>query len=54
MFSRAGADEDWIATALTAEDTLGLPEIGIEIPVAEFYGNVEFPAAEGSTGRAAL
>jgi hypothetical protein len=29
--------DPWIATALTDGDTLRMPEIGIEIPIAEFY-----------------
>ena len=28
VLTRAGADEDWTATALTAKDTLRMPEIG--------------------------
>ncbi len=39
---RTHAEDPWTAAALTIEDTLGLPEIGIEIPVAEFYEDVEF------------
>ena len=47
VLSRAGADDDWTAAALTAEDTLAMPEIGAGVPVAEFYDGVEFaPAAE--------
>jgi len=37
LHARPGGNTDWTATALTAEDTLSLPEIGIEIPVAEFF-----------------
>ena len=36
----------WHATALTIADTLALPEINVEIPVAEFYLDVELPAEE--------
>jgi len=43
VFARSTANEDWRATALTAEDTLKIPEIGIEIPVAEFYEDVDLP-----------
>jgi Uma2 family endonuclease len=35
--TRTAGDADWTATALTAADTLPLPEIGIDIPVAEFF-----------------
>jgi len=49
VFSRDSADRDWTATALTAGDTLQMPEIGAEIPVAEFYESVEFPgSSEGA------
>ena len=44
VLTRTGSDEDWTATALTAEDTLRMPEIAAEIPVAEFYEGVEFSA----------
>ena len=40
VFTRRG--EDWIATALTEENTLAMPEIGIEVPVSEFYAGLEF------------
>ncbi len=43
VLHRRGADEPWTATALTADDTLFLPEIGIEIPVGELYETVDFP-----------
>jgi hypothetical protein len=35
-------DDAWTVAALTIEDTLSLPEIGIEIPVTEFYEDVDF------------
>jgi len=38
--------DPWKATALTAEDILHMPEIGIEIPVAEFYHDVDLPPAK--------
>lgn len=48
VMERERADEAWRATALTGEDTLRMPEIGIEIPVAEFYEDVGFePEATG-------
>ena len=49
-FERNTADARWTATALTADETLTLPEIGIEIPVGELYEDVELPAADGATG----
>jgi Uma2 family endonuclease len=45
VFSRDNADQDWTATALTVDDTLHLPELNTEIPVTEFYQDVEFPGS---------
>lgn len=42
MFVRTTGDADWTAIALTAEDVLPLPEIGCDIPVAEFYERITF------------
>lgn len=52
VFERATHDVPWTATALTAEDTLALPEIGIEIPVADLYENVDFEADDSREDRA--
>jgi Uma2 family endonuclease len=35
--SRSNGDDPWTATPLTQGEVLRMPEIGIEIPVAEFY-----------------
>ena len=43
VFSRLGAD--WIAHALTDGDVLQMPEIGIELTLAEIYADVEFAGA---------
>jgi Uma2 family endonuclease len=43
VLERTDGVEYWTARPLTAEDTLVMPEIGIEIPVAEFYEDVAFP-----------
>jgi Uma2 family endonuclease len=43
VMERAAPDEAWRATVLTNEDTLRMPEIGIEIPVGEFYEGITFP-----------
>ena len=43
VLSRDQADTDWTATALTAEDTLDLPEVGITIPVTDLYESVDLP-----------
>ena len=46
LFYRTQGDEPWTAQALTAEDKLPLPEVGIAVPVAEFYEDVENPAED--------
>jgi Uma2 family endonuclease len=38
-------DGAWKDIGLTEEDTLALPEVGLEIPVAELYEDIEFPTA---------
>lgn len=43
VFERRTADDAWQATTLTNDDILHLPEIGIEIPVAEIYEDIVFP-----------
>lgn len=45
VFARADGDAAWTTTALTAGDTLPLPEVGIEIPVAELYEDVDLADA---------
>ena len=42
VLERQAPDEPWRATTLTTGDTLRMPEIGIEIPVAEFYQDIRF------------
>jgi Uma2 family endonuclease len=42
VLHRQNPEDAWTAAALTIEDALGLPEIGIEIPVTEFYEDVDF------------
>jgi Uma2 family endonuclease len=37
VHSRATGDDPWVAAALTTGDILRMPEIGIEVPIAEFY-----------------
>ena len=43
VFSRSDDTADWTAVALTAEDALAMPEIGIAVPVSEFYEGVDLP-----------
>jgi hypothetical protein len=42
VLHRDGGEEAWTVLTLTGDDTLVLPEIGVEIPVSEFYEDVEF------------
>jgi Uma2 family endonuclease len=37
-------DGDWLARALTSDDTLSMPEIGIELPLATCYADLDLPA----------
>ena len=39
--------DGWMTTALTAEDKLRLHDPEIEIPLAEFYENVDLPDPAG-------
>jgi hypothetical protein len=32
----------WIATAVTGGDTLAMPEIGIDVPLDDFYQGLDF------------
>jgi Uma2 family endonuclease len=43
VLDRPGSDEAWRVTTLTGDDVLRMPEIGIEVPVTEFYDEVSFP-----------
>jgi Uma2 family endonuclease len=50
VMERSGPDEVWRTTVLTNDDTLGMPEIGIEIPVAELYESMSFPSDDEASG----
>jgi Uma2 family endonuclease len=43
VLERHGAEESWRASALSEDDILRMPEIGVEIPVVEFYESIDFP-----------
>jgi hypothetical protein len=45
VLARKRPDEVWGTSTLTLEDILQIPEVGIEIPVAELYRDVTFSAA---------
>ena len=36
---------DWIGHLLTAETVIRMPEVDIEVPLAEFYAGIDFTAA---------
>jgi hypothetical protein len=42
VFAREG--ERWVGTLLTGDAVLAMPEIGIDVPLAEFYEGLEFTA----------
>ena len=42
VLEREHADHAWRATTLVADDVLHMPDIGISIPVAEFYEGIAF------------
>ena len=46
VHERQAAGQRWTVTPATVEDFLLLPEAGIEIPVAELYEGVDFPASD--------
>ena len=49
MFTRKG--EDWVTELVTGDGAiLRMPEIGVVIPLAELYADVEFSAAEDEAG----
>jgi Uma2 family endonuclease len=45
MFERI--EQDWVGHLLRPDSVLRMPEIGIEVALAELYEGVEFPDAEG-------
>jgi Uma2 family endonuclease len=49
VLERNRPDEAWRASTLTTGEILGMPEIDIEVPIAEFYENVSF-AEEAAVG----
>jgi Uma2 family endonuclease len=48
VLERMHGAADWTATALAADDSLRMPEIGIECPVTELYDGVSWPEDEGA------
>jgi len=46
MFSRADAGAEWIGTILGADAMLRMPEIGVDLPLAALYANVDFSSVD--------
>lgn len=46
MFTRSGEGSDWIGHILGEDAILRMPEIGIELPIAELYANIDFSAPD--------
>lgn len=46
VFARSG--DDWAGHVLAEGDVLHMPEIGIEIPLAELYDGIEFDTGDGA------
>jgi Uma2 family endonuclease len=42
VFERQDTETSWRAITLTADDTLRIPELAIEIPLTELYADVDF------------
>jgi Uma2 family endonuclease len=43
VHERQEAGQKWTVTTVTADDLLSLPEIGVEVPVAELHDGVDLP-----------
>ncbi len=48
MFARSGQDGDWIGHILGPDAVLRMPEIGIDVPIAEFYAGIDLSAVDPS------
>ena len=44
VFERRG--DVWTGFAITGDRVLSMPEIGIEVPLSEFYAGVDFPSGD--------
>ena len=42
VMERTAPDQNWQITVLTHDDTLRMPEIGIDIPATEIYADIDF------------
>jgi len=50
VMERSAPDQVWQTTVLTNDDILRMPEISIEIPVAEIYEGINFADQDEATG----
>ena len=50
LASRLASGQPWRTTALAEGDTLALPDVAIEVPIAEFYEDVDFTAQPAAPG----
>jgi len=46
MFTRSGQESGWVGTILDSDAVISMPEIGIDLPLAELYAGVEFGGDE--------
>ena len=46
VHARDGESDRWLSLLLVEADTLALPEIGVELPLAELYEGVDLPPLE--------
>ena len=52
VHARSNGEDPWTATALKEGEVLRMPEIGIEIPIAEFYEGTDLLDASGEATEA--
>jgi hypothetical protein len=48
MFTRI--DGDWVGHILRADAVLQMPEIGVDVPITDFYVDVPFPDMQAASG----
>ena len=50
MFTRSGEAAEWLGQIIGAETILHMPEIGIELPLAELYANIDLASPDTDEG----
>jgi hypothetical protein len=48
VMERSDGAESWSTTTLQREDALRMPDLGVEIPVAEIYEGMDYPNPEAA------